>query len=565
MWQVEFTDAMKGADRDQRAAILATYGQMTGNSRRTLYRIAEKFGFRSERKEREDKGSLKCGLAEDQLKYVAGLMYVTGRENKGPIMPAEEALNIAIDNGHVEPGQVSVGTINRILREKQLSKARLKDPTPYTEMRSLHPNYCHLVDVSVCIQYYLKNGRLGIMDERDFYKNKPDSFAKIKQKMLRYVLADHFSGLFVWRYYVADGESRENLWDFLKWSWRPKNDDRLTFHGVPFYMLMDSGSAQKSHAMQNFFRGLGIILPKGKPYNPRRQGGVETVHTIIENRFETRLRIQPAYSVEELNDWAIDYAIWYHASKAHSRHGMTRLSSWLLIKPEQLRLLPDDDVLNLIYTEPEKECTVRNYEFSYQGKRFNIKHIPGIHQNAKVMVSINPYRWKTEEVLSVVWQNTLYEVAAIGKLDARQGGFSEHAAIIGQEFRAQPETATQRAIKQINEMAYGEREPKKGDVPFEGTVVFGHQAEKVSNLVALPKRGTPMEISRAETPREMSIADFFKRLREEIGPISPELNKRLRGQFGDSIEMKQAEEVIRRLSSGEPLETAVTELIANMK
>ena len=172
-----------------------------------------------------------------------------------------------------------------------MNKEQLKSPTPHTEMRSLHPNYCHLVDVSVCIQYYLKNGKMGIMDERDYYKNKLGNVAKIKQKLQRYVLDDHFSGFFAFRYYVADGESRENLWDFLKWAWRAKEDNRYPFRGVPFYLLMDAGSAQTSHAMQSFFNGLGIERPKGKPYNPRRQGAVETTHQIIENRFETRLRI----------------------------------------------------------------------------------------------------------------------------------------------------------------------------------------------------------------------------------------------------------------------------------
>lgn len=550
MWQMELAGALTVSGPDERGAILSTYEQMTGHSRRNLYRIAERFGFQSERKQRKDKGVLKSEITIDQIKYVAGLIYVTGRENKGPIMPVEEALNIAIDNGIIEPGQVSVGTMTRLLREHQLSKERMNEPAPHTEMRSLHPNHCHLADVSVCIQYYLKNGGLGIMDERDFYKNKPDSFARIKQKLLRYVLSDHFSNFFLWRYYVADGESRENLWDFLKWCWSAKSDARIPFHGVPFNLLMDAGSAQKSHAMQNFFRGLGITIPKGKPYNPRRQGAVEGVHNIIENRFETRLRICPAYSVEELNAWALDYAIWYHAAKTHSRHGMTRLASWLLIQPEQLRILPDDDTLNLIYAEPEKECTVRNYRFSYRGAEFNVKHLPGIHHNAKIMVSINPYRWQGEKIATVVWQNTPYEVTAIGRLDSTQGGFSEHAAIIGREYKSPPETRTQQAVKDINRMAYGDRAPKKGDIPFEGTLVFGHQADKVANLAAIPKRGTPIEVARPAEATRIPFMDFLKRLRNAGATITPALNRDLRSEFGDSVDLRRAEEVITAITSG---------------
>lgn len=546
MWQAELATKLSTAEHGERAAILAVYQEQTGYSRGHLYRIARVNHFDSGRKTRADSGSRKCGLTDDQLTFLSGLLYKTGRENKGPIMPIETALEIAVDNGIIEPGQVSVGTVARHLREMQMSKERLKDPTPHTELRSLHPNYCHLVDVSVCIQYYLRDGRMGIMDERDFYKNKPDAFARVKQKLLRYVLDDHFSGYFPFRYYVAEGESRENLWDFLKWCWAHKDDSRIPFRGVPFFLLMDAGSAQQSHAMQAFFRGLGIERPKGKPYNPRRQGAVETTHTIIENHFETRLRICPAHSVEELNAWALDWMIHFHATRKHTRHGETRLASWLRIQPEQLRELPDDETLQIIYTEPAVECTVRSYQFSYRTETFRVKHLPGIHHNAKVQVCVNPYRWKNERVVTVMWQNTPYEIQAVKYLDAADGGFSEHAKVIGVEYGAQPMTQTQRALERINEIAHGEKVPKKGAVPFEGLTVFGHQAEKVDNLATLPKRGIPIEISRPSAPVEYPIMELFKRLHAVIGRIPAEVNRQLSEEFGATISGTDLEAVISR-------------------
>lgn len=549
MWQTEMVRLLNEAETRDRSGIIESYQRMTGNSASTLYRIAKKNGFKSDRKQREDKGMFKSGLTQDQIMYVAGLIYVTGRENKGPIMPVDEALEIALDNGIIARGQISVARMTAILRENQLDKNQMKAPPSHTEMRSLHPNYCHLADVSVCIQYYLKNGKMGIMDERDFYKNKPDSFAKIKQKLLRYVLDDHFSGRYLFKYYVAEGESRENLWDFFKYCWRVKSHPGLNMHGVPFYVLMDANSAQKSHAMQNFFKGLGVLIPKGRPYNPRRQGAVETTHNIIERRFETKLRICPAFSVEELNAWAEDYMVWHHANRPHTRHGMTRLESWQLIQPEQLRIMPEDDVLNIIYTEPEVTCTVRNYRFSFRGEDFNVKHLPEIHHNAKVQVCINPYRWKNELVATVMWHNTPYEVQAIRKLDAQQGGFSANAAIIGQEYKAQPETPITKDIKRINQMAYGDREPKKGDIPFEGTLVFGHQAEKVSSLHAMPRRGTAMELSQPVAAINYPIMELFKRLRAADVKVTPAINQALREEFGETISGTDMDAVIQQYSS----------------
>lgn len=550
MWQKDLAIELNETDVAQRGEIIERYQRLTGKNASTLYAIARKFDFVSGRKTRADKGLLKSGITEDQIMYVAGLVYKTGRENKGGIMPVEAALEIAFDAGIIERGQISHDRMTTLIRERQLDKEQMKAPTPHTEMRSLHPNYCHLADVSVCIQYYLKNGKMGFMDEREFYKNKPHNFAKIKQKLLRYVLTDHFSGLFYLKYFVADGETRENLWDFLKEAWRAKSDSRLPFQGVPFFMLMDAGCAQTSKAMKNFFKGLGITIPKGKPHNPRRQGSVETTHNIIEKWFETKLRICPAQNVEELNEWAMDFMIWFHAFREHTRHGMTRLESWQLIKTEQLRIMPSDEILNILFVEPEVECLVRNYRFNFRGLEFNVKHLPGMHHKAKVMVALNPYRWSEEKVVTVVWNNTPFEVCAIEKLDATLGGFSVNSAVIGESYKAQPETTTQQSIKLINEMAHGTREPKRDSIPFEGTPVFGNQAEKVGNLFTLPKRGTPIEITRSTESVRISIMDLFKRLRDAGAVITPALNKQLRAEFGDTIEMKRAEEVINAITLG---------------
>lgn len=563
MWQEDLAYELSAAEPRSRAAIIDSYQRLTGKAPATLYRIAGKNGFESGRKTREDKGVLKSGITEDQVKYVSGLVFVTGRENKGPIMPVDEALEIAIDNGIIERGQISVDRMTAILRERQLDKKQMTAPTPHVEMRSLHPNYCHLADVSVCIQYYLKNGKMGIMDERDFYKNKPDAFAKIRQKLLRYVLDDHFSGRYLFRYYVAEGESRENLWDFLKWCWRVKTNPQLDMHGVPFFMLMDANSAQKSHAMQNFFKGLGVIIPKGKPYNPRRQGAVENTHNIIENRFETRLRIMPAFDVDQLNTWAEDYMIWHHAKRKHSRHGMTRLESWQLIQPEQLRIMPDDDILNILYVEPEVMCPVRNYRISYRGEEFNLKHLPGLYHNAKVAVRINPYRWKGEQIITVMWGDTPYEVPAIAKLDSTQGGFSVNANIIGQEYKAQPETPIQKSLKDIHLMAYGDRKVKKSDVPFEGTLVMGHQAEKVDNLAAMPKRGTTMEINRPPGEIRHPIMELFRRMRADGISITPDMNQQLRQRFGDSIAAADLDAVIQQYGANPAQAPAGLTLVVN--
>jgi len=546
-WQEEMVERLKNCRASERRHVLEEYRKMTGKSIQQLYRIASKHGFTSGRKKRADTGTLRSGLTEGQIEFIASLVYTTRREVKGPIMPVEVALEIAEDNGIIQPGQISVGRLQQILRQWQMSKRHLKTPEPSVAMRSLHPNHVHVVDVSVCIQYYLKGKKgLRIMDERDFYKNKPQNFAKVKTRLLRYVLVDHFSGAFFFRYFDTTGETMNNLYEFLIEAWRHKGDERYPFRGVPFQLLMDCGAANISKPILNFLNALQVEVPKGMPYNARRQGSAEVTHNLIEIHFESRLRLQPMATLDELNQSAYDFCVKHNAMKIHTRHKMSRTQCWLLIKPEQLRELPPVDVLRQIFSSPEEARRVsKQYTISFGGKEYNLKHIEGIHPDAIVRVRLKPYVWP---VIDVVFNDTTYEVKPIEKLPAELGGFRADAAVIGQEYKAQPETLTQKAIKKFENLAYGEDKGKDA-VPFEGLRVFGHLAEKVSHAF-IERRGMLIEVDRSVAEREISFTEFLKRLIQQVGPISKELNQTLRARYGSSIPLKEAEEVIRQIQEG---------------
>ncbi|MCE5265703.1 MAG: hypothetical protein LLG97_19515 [Deltaproteobacteria bacterium] len=545
MWQEDLAAELTASKPRARKAVILKYREMAGLSEQCLYRVAAEYGFDSGRKERADKGVLKTGVTDQQVELVAALMYETGRENKGPIMPVERAIQIAEMNGYLEQGQVKPATMNRILRERQMSKACMNTPTPHTPMQSLHPNHVHTFDSSVCIQYYLKNGKLGIMDERDFYKNKLDNFAKIKQRLLRYVLTDHFSGAFKVRYYNTSGETSENLWNFLKWAWGVQCHEKLPFRGVPFILLMDTGAANKSHAILNFLERLEVTIPKGLPYNPRRQGQTESTHNIIETWFESSLRIQPGTSVEQINAWAWDMAAWHQAFKVHSRHGMARTPAWLLIRPEQFRELPDEATLQDIYQgKVETRVVTGAYAISVDGREYNVRHVTGIRKDAEVRVIRKLYK---KPLIDVEWQGQLYEASPIETLPAVQGGFRADSAVIGQTYKAQPETPTHKAVKRFDRMSYGETKAKDA-VPFEGLQVYGGLADQI-DVAYVPRRGTPMEVDRG-MDTSISIDELLKRLVQAVGPISRDTNQALRQRYSGSIEINEAEEVIAGIENG---------------
>ncbi len=122
--------------------------------------------------------------------------------------------------------------------------------------------------------------------------------------------------------------------------------------------------------------------------------------------------------------------------------------------------------------------------------------------------------------------------------------------MIGEEYAAQPETATQKAGKRIENYAYGEsggqdsQIKRKDAIPFAGITVMGNQADKVGNMSYMPRHGTPIEVERGIGDRRIPFIEFLSSLVAAHGPISRDINRRLREKYGDSLDTKEAEEII---------------------
>jgi hypothetical protein len=551
MWIREMVDDLNGAKNGERNTVMKKYRNMTGKSIQTLYRIAGQNGYISGRKRRCDKQ--RSGINELQILFVSGLVHASSREIKGPIMDVKTALSIAEDNNIIEPGSISASWMQSLLREREINRSALNTPRPSSRMRSLHPNHVHVLDASVCIQYYLKGKKgLQIMREDKFYKNKWENFAKVKKKLIRYILADHFSHTLYVKYYYTGGETQENLYDFLLSAWAGGKHDKFPFRGVPLCMLWDKASANVSHAIREFLKRLDIEIPPGLPDNPRRQGSAEVAQNLVESKFESRLKFQPAYSVNELNEWALDWCVWFNGTQRHTRHRMPRTECWLGIKKEELRELPEPEMLHYLFANPEADRTVKSdytISFAYKhhgSKDYRLKHIPGIIPNrSKVKVILRPFHWPE---IGVIYDDKEYLVKPMEKV---AGGFSAHSAIIGQEFKAMPETVTQQAVKQMDSLAYGEHQGKDA-VPFEGITVFGNQADKVDTTY-IPRRGATLNITgnNAFLDKEIPIMTLFSKLRKKMGRISPELNRAVRETYGSTITLAEADRLAELAANGE--------------
>lgn len=543
-WISEMVDALEQARNGEKDAVISSYEHLTGKSAQTLYRIAKRHGYNTERKPRGDKG--KSIITRDQAAYVAGLMEATAREIKGQIMPVGVALDIAGQRGIIEHGAISSHRMGAILRAHGMDKKTLSAPAPRTMMRSLYPNHVHVFDASICIQYYLKNGKgLSIMDERKFYKNKPQNFKAVKNHIIRYVLADHFSHALYVKYYYAAGENKESVFDFLLSAWGAKGCAKLPFRGVCEFLLMDAGSANICKPMGHFLAGLGIRTPESLPHNPSRQGSAEVAQNIVETNFECRLGIQPAYSIEELNTWALDWTAYFNATRIHKRHGLTRTQCWLKIAHDQLRELPDRELLTALFASPSAERTVTpQYVISYRpsGRKYealtySLSHVPEITPGSKVTVMLRPLIWPE---IGVIWQGREY---AVKPIETGIDGFASDAAVIGEDYKAVPETPAQRFKKEAENLAYGEA-GKKDRPAFPGSPIMGNMAERIRQDF-IPRAGTPLKVDKADlADRQVPITEFMKNLIAAGGPLSVSLNRLLRETYGSSIPSSEADRLI---------------------
>jgi hypothetical protein len=546
-WQEELVSELHRAVNGEKDLVMKKYETMTGKTPRALYRIAKRHGYESGRKERNDKGL--SAINKDQATYVASLMEITKREIKGQIMPVNVALDIAEERGIIERGVVSANRMRAILRHYGMDKKTVSTPQPRIMMRSLYPNHVHVFDASICIQYYLKDGKgLGIMDERKFYKNKPQNYKATKEHIIRYILVDHYSHEIYVKYYVAAGENKETVFDFLLSSWGPKNADKYPFRGTPEFMLMDAGSANICKPMKHFIDGMGIRTPENMPHNPSRQGSAEVAQNIVETHFECKLGIQPAYSIEELNIWALDWATWYNATQKHSRHGLTRTQCWLKITKEQLRELPERDLLTALFATPSDSRKITpQYTISYKpagknygAKIYSLRHLPDIAPGRNVTIMLRPLIWPE---IGVLWKEIEY---AIKPLDIENAGFAQEAAIIGQEYKGVSESPAQRFKKEALNLAYGEA-GKKDQSAFPGSPIMGNMAERITHDF-IPRKGIPHQITKKDMlAREIPVIEAIRRLSTKIGPVSMVMNQQIRSAYGTSIPENEAARIISEI------------------
>jgi hypothetical protein len=561
---------LESLSHGERTAMIRETSKHYGISKQTLYRKLGEVGWTSGRKPRSDKGT--TSVSDAALVALAGMQKSSVRDNGKLTLKMPLAVSLADSSGIDVP--VSASQANRLLRARRLDSKSQRAERPVIELRAPHPNHTHEVDPSLCLLYYLK-GHQYLMEERKFYKNKLENFAKVKMKLWRYTGYDRAPGCLGVRYYQAAGENQKNLFEFLTWLWSKKPE--ISWWGVPKVLLWDKGSANTSGAIRNFLDALEVTYITHEAGNARVKGGVENANNIVETQFESRLRFSPVNSVEELNAAA---TLWQEAYNANTlprldtrihREGIpptARYALWQKIRTDldQLRELPDIEAcrsyllgkeetrkvspkLTIQFRHPRADAT-RSYDVS------------GLHRSivAGCEVTVHPLVYGDCAIQITV--PTLAGEPLHFKLEPNREfdefGQLSTAPIIGERYAAKPDTEIERAARAIDEATWGTRdrdEAKKakdrGDTPFANTTPINsldHLAD-IPRANWMPKRGTAIDLTtKVVEERPLNVADACRAVIAR-GVSGEGLYPRIAGLYPDGVPPAELDALIDRLTA----------------
>lgn len=559
-----FGARLDAAQHGEKGAIEAEAKRLYGWSRHSFYRNLKAAGWDSGRKPRTDKGT--TSVPETSLTAVGAMTRESLRENGKQTMFLPTACSVAEQSGIVVP--VGARQMGRLLKARRLDIASQRVAEPVVRLRAPHPNHTHEVDPSLCLLFYMK-GEQRLVRDSEFYKNKLDRFVKdVKLKVWRYVLYDKASGALAVRYFEAAGETQANLFEFLHWAWRRK--DELTLFGAPVNLLWDKGSANTATAIQRWLAAMEVNAIAHEAGNARAKGGVENGNNLVETMFECRLKFEPVHSVEELNAAAWAWCEAFNANRLPRqdtrlrRVGMlptARYDLWHRIVESQVRIPPALDVCQSLMAGKDTERKVRRdltitfrHPQADRTQAYVLRGLAGIC--AEDVVNVQPLVFGNQAILVEVAQAAgepiRYRVEPERDLD--EYGQPLSAPEIGARYAAVADTAIEQAARRMDEAAFPERTADeikkaraKGVTPFDGKLDALSHLQDIERVNFLPRRGTDIAIQ-ASTFETIPLSHFeaAKALRA-LGVERPDLHPWLVANWPDGVKDAELPDIAARL------------------
>jgi hypothetical protein len=477
--------------------------QQLGCSERHVYRLLKQLDiYHSYKKAPSHKGSIVCGITEEELKRIivrkTGGIKVsksgTATIRVDPLTKKNQcatwqAIDELYQDGLLQE-EYNEATINRIIRARGASLRQQRQDKPHVDMISLHPNHVWMYDTTWCAQVYLDSGEFYFVDTQgELYRNKPVLNVSGK-KVIRYVIVDHFSSLFYVQYYLE-----ENAYNFQEFFWkacRAKDNSKFPLRGVPKILVTDKTSQVSDSISQKILERLDVKHLPHFPQNPRAKGSVETMMAFWERVFESRLRFQPATSLKEINRWAEARCIEIANTRLLERAEAPRAIVYNQnIKREHIREMVDYKIYRQL-AHKEKDCKVwNNGIIKFKGNEYRIG---AKYAGQMVKVEWSPYEYPSVQVNLEDGKKLILppvEHDAVGRRTDRAG-------IWGEKYVSNQENDTMKTLKRAAEAAADLKEFKPFDTV--GTSAIRHKEGGTAdgNVRFMTVQGQKYEINPAE-------------------------------------------------------------------
>lgn len=566
---VALAQMIEQAPHGSKTALCKDAADELGITLATVYRKLQEVSVAAPRKRRTDAGS--SALERQEAELISSVLIQSIRDNDKQLSTLERAIERLRTNGKILAGRVdtesgeflplSIAAISRALRAYGLHPEQVLRPAPAVELVSAHPNHVWQIDASISTQFYLADDGARTMNKAEYYDGKPENLKRIeRQRLWRYVITDHTTDV-VYAQYVLGSESAENICHVLI-SAMAKRGEHDPFHGVPFMIMTDPGAAMTSAMFRNLCRALSIKLIINKVGNARAKGQVEQAHNIVEREFESGLRLmdKPS-SLEQINDLVGRWMRHYNATSVHSRHRRTRYGLWMTIKAEQLRIAPAVEVCReLAIAAPEKRTVNALLQVGFRSAKFDVSSVPSLMVGDTVLITRNPFRDADSAQLVLVGEDGREQFHVVERVQHDANGFSLTGRMIGEEYRALPESQAEKSKKVLDQIATGtdsfeaaEKAKKAKVTPFAGAIDPFKEQANTTLPVFMAKRGTELESTVTVATVEikpLSHVAAAKALRLRIGDAwSAESLAWLKSEYADGVPEAELDAIALRMQT----------------
>jgi hypothetical protein len=527
----------------ERAAAKREFQTSYGISPSTLSRALTEVGMRSH--QRSDRGVRRKPVQDNALSSLLAIQRASDSLRKGVIMPAADAIEIAEDSGLIDPGLVSGAYYNKWLRDQGVSRQQQKAADPHITLRSLGPNHVHQVDFSLAVNWKIFQGKPTY--EHLVYKNKLPSAGT--PRLWRLIVVDHATNCFATRYIETTGETVIATLEGLFYAWTSKAlggesiEKKYPFRGVPRILMADRGSANQANITNTILARLGVELHICE--GARSKGSVESSHNWWEEHFEARLRLQQPVSVEQLNEWAVDFAVKMCGKAVHTRFGATRSAMWawhINRKPEtQLRELRCDwETFRSIAVSDPQECTVKgNKTIRFKGQSYRVPS--EVQTGTVVIVQFSPFEYPR---ITVRMSATSEQAWICDPVVLDEFGFPVDAPVIGGESYQSHKKSTMRTAVDAANVA------SKELVAAQNLRVFGHHAEKAPDVQVRNAGSDALELQQQQPAAYTKVQARAMVIDAIARPFTTPEREWVNSTFGEAVSQAEIDAAIERIEAG---------------